>query len=357
MLKITKCNPLPGVKYTPNPRFGTVFAPHVLRMELKLGGQKEYLAEIIPYGPEPMFPGTSVLHYGQSIFEGMKAFRQKDGSIGIFRPDLHATRFRLSAQRMSMAQLPEEIFLQCLKEFVKFESESVPSEPEHSLYLRPLLIARDNVIKVGTAQTYTFYIMATIAGNYFGTGGVKLARVMVNRQFVRAYPGGLGEAKTASNYAASIWPQQLAAMRECDQVLYLDAVKHDMVDELGGMNFFFIRGKQLVTPALNGCILNGVTRRSVLEIAPQLGLEPIEETVSFTQLMKDIQAGTVTESFACGTAAVISPIGEFLFGEAVNDEPKPIKLNGPPTKSLLLLERLRAAQTGVNSPAGWVVKV
>jgi branched-chain amino acid aminotransferase len=218
-------------------------------------------------------------------------------------------------------------------------------------------MAADNVIKVGTSQTYRFYIMSTIAGNYFGTGPMRLARVMVNRQFVRAYPGGMGEAKTAANYAASIWPQQMAAKRECDQVLFLDALTHENIDEMGGMNFFFIRGDELVTPKLNGCILNGVTRRSVLEICSTIGLKPIEETVSFTQLAKDIEAGKVTETFACGTAAVISPIGEFLFGETVNDEPKSIKLKGAPTKSLQLLERLRAAQTGIDAPSGWIFKV
>lgn len=357
MLTIKKCTPLPPVQYSPNPKFGTVFAPHYLRMDLQLGGQNEYKAEILPYGSEPFFPGTSVLHYGQSIFEGMKAYRQPDGGVGIFRADLHATRFRQSARRMSMADVPEEIFLQCLKEYVAFESASVPNEKDHSLYLRPVLIARDNVIKVGTAQSYTFYIMSTIAGSYFYKGEIKPARVMVNRQFVRAFPGGTGEVKTAANYAASIWPQQIAAQRECDQVLFLDAVHHDNIDEMGGMNFFAIRGNELVTPKLNGCILNGVTRRSVIEIAKDVGLNPIEETMSFTQLVKDIESGKVTETFACGTAAVISPIGEFLFGETVNDEPRSIKIPGKPEKTLKLLERLRDAQTGVNTPAGWLFRV
>lgn len=357
MLKISKCTPLPPVKYSPNPKFGTVFAPHLLRMNVQLGGQKEYVAEIVPFAQEPYMPGTAVLHYGQSIFEGMKAFRQKDGGVGIFRPDLHAKRFRQSAARMSMAQIPEEIFLECLTEYVRMEKDSVPSEPGHSLYLRPLLVARDNVIKMGTSQTYTFYIMSSIAGNYFGPAGIKLARVMVNRQFVRAYPGGLGETKTAANYAAGIWPQQLAAARECDQVLYLDAVHHDYVDELGGMNFFFIRGSDLITPRLNGCILNGVTRRSILEMASEFGLNPKEESVSFTQLAKEIEDGTVTETFACGTAAVIHPIGEFLFGEKVDDEPRSIKLKAPPQKALQLLERLQGIQRGENAPAGWISRI
>lgn len=355
-MKITKLAKLPPVTYKPNPPFGTVFTPHVLRMQLKLEGTNDYAAIIKPLDEEPFSPATAAFHYGQSIFEGMKAYNLKDGSVGCFRADLHASRFRASARRMIMADLPEEIFLNCIKEYVAFVADNVPNEPGHSLYLRPLMFASDNKVKVGASQNYLFYIMSTIAGNYFG-GGVKKARVMVNRQFVRAYPGGLGETKTAANYAASIWPQKIAAQNECDQVLFLDAVHHEYIDEMGGMNFFAVRGKELLTPALNGAILHGVTRRSILEIAPTLGLKPVEMQLSFTDLRKQIESGEITETFACGTAAVVSPIGEFLFQEKVGADAQVITLKSEPTTSLQVLDRLSQIQRGqIAAPGNWIFK-
>jgi branched-chain amino acid aminotransferase len=358
MNNIKKCQPLPPVSYQPNPVFGTVFAPHVLRMELELDKPNTFDAEIKPLEPEPFSPTMAALHYGQSIFEGMKAFRLADGGVGVFRPDEHAKRFRLSARRMVMAEIPEEIFVNCIKEYVSFVANNVPGEPGHSLYLRPLLFAADQKVKVGASQKYLFYIMSSIAGSYFGSSGkIRPARVMVNRHFVRAYPGGLGETKTAANYAASIWPQRLAAQKECDQVLYLDAVHHDYVDELGGMNFFAIRGNELITPSLNGCILRGVTRQSILQTAAQLGLKPVETRISFTELRKEILSGSVSETFACGTAAVVSPIGEFVFQEHLDGTPEILKMKSEPNVSLKILEHLQNIQRGQTpTPGPWILK-
>ncbi len=357
-VKIKRCEKLPPVHFTPHPLFGAVFAPHILRMNLHLDGTNDFNAEIKPLEDEPFSPTSSVLHYGQSIFEGMKAFRQKDGRVGVFRADKHATRFRNSARRMVMADVPEDVFLKCIQEYTAFVADNVPSEPDHSLYLRPLLIAADHKIKVGAAQSYIFYIMSSIAGGYFGGAKPKRARVMVNRQFVRAYPGGLGEAKTAANYAASIWPQRLAAQRECDQVLYLDALHHDFIDELGGMNFFAVRGKELLTPVLNGCILDGVTRRSLLEVAPALGLKPVETQLSFTDLRKQIQTGKITETFACGTAAVVSPIGEFLFQDTLEAQPELISLPEQNPATQQLLSHLKGIQHGeIKAPGNWILHV
>jgi len=347
------------VKYDLNPPFGSVFAPYVLRMNLNGDGKNDFAAEIAPLDADPFSPATAAFHYGQSIFEGMKAYRQKDGSVGMFRADIHAKRFRMSARRMVMADVPEEIFLNCLKEYVAFVADNVPSEPGHSLYLRPILFASEPKLKVGASKTYAFYVMSTIAGSYFGGAQVKTARVLVNRSFVRSFPGGLGEVKTAANYAASIWPQRLASQKECDQVLFLDALKHDDIDEMGGMNFFAIRGNELLTPALNGSILHGVTRRSIIELAPSLGLTVKETQMSFTDLRKEILAGQVTEAFACGTAAVVSPIGEFLFQETVDATPESLKLKGTPDVSLKILEKLANIQRGYEpSPTGssWIVK-
>ncbi|MEK6554458.1 MAG: branched-chain amino acid aminotransferase [Bdellovibrionota bacterium] len=359
MIEIIKCAKKPRVQYSENPKFGTVFAPHYLHMNVTLGQTRDFKAEIRPYGPEDIYPGMAALHYGQTIFEGMKAFAQPDGSAGIFRPELHATRFKLSARRMSMAEIPEEVFMEALKQYVNFEQESIPHELHHSLYLRPLLVASDNVIKVGASTNYTFYIMGTIAGNYFGSGGkIKPARVMVNRDFVRATPGGMGEAKTAANYAASIYPQKFASDYECDQVLFLDSVKHDNIDELGGMNFFAIQNGALVTPELNGCILKGVTRGSILELAKSLGIKTIEKAMSFTELMKSIESGETTELFACGTAAVISPIGELVYMEDSKSNPKVLKPKGNSELSLRLLDTYSKIQRGQEkAPGPWIYKV
>lgn len=360
MLKISsfadKCD---KIKFELNPKFGTVFTPCYLKMPIKLGQTEQFQAEIRPFQAEGMSPGTAALHYGQSIFEGMKAYRQKDGGIAIFRADLHAKRFKASAQRMMMAEVPEEVFIEALKSYVHFNRENVPQEAGHSLYLRPLLFASDPMIKVGASQNYEFLIMSTIAGNYFSASGFsKKAKVMVNRDYVRAFPGGTGEAKTAGNYAASIYPQFHAAKEGCDQVLYLDAVEHEYIDEMGGMNFFVVRGNELVTPKLNGCILNGVTRRSLLELAPQLGLKPVEERLSFTQLKKDIKEGKVTESFACGTAAIISPIGEFLFKESSQSTSVSIPLDGDFPVTQKLLQTITSIHTGeTQAPGDWMFRV
>lgn len=361
MNKITLCEKLPPVKHSPNPPFGTVFIPHFLKMELKLDSPNSFDAEIKQMAPEPYLPTLSALHYGQTIFEGMKAYLQQDGSVGLFRADLHATRFRNSAKRMMMADLPEEVFLNCMKEYVAFVNDNVPSEAGHSLYLRPLLFAADQKLKVGASEKYVFYIMSSIAGNYFanpsGKEQIRMARVMVNREFVRAYPGGLGEVKTAANYAASIWPQKIASQHECDQVVFLDAVHHEFIDELGGMNFFAIRGNDLITPSLNGAILNGVTRRSILELASGLGLNPIEKKISFFDLRKDIENGSISETFACGTAAVVSPIGEFLYQEKIGEKSERILLKAEPTVSLKILDKLSKIQRGqAPAPGAWIMK-
>ena len=358
MLKFKYSHKHPKVEYTPNPKFGTVFTPHMLHMKISADNSSEMTAEIVPYASEMFSPGTLVFHYGQSIFEGMKAFRQAKGGVAVFRPDLHAKRFAKSAERMAMPPMSEKIFLDCIREYVAFEQDNVPNEPDHSLYLRPLMIARDQMVKVSRSKTYTFYILGLIAGSYFRGGEVKGAKVLVNRHFVRAFPGGLGEAKTAANYAASLWPQNHAEKFGCDQVLYLDAIKHDLVDELGGMNFFMVRGGSLVTPVLNGAILNGVTRRSILDIASQLKLEAREEKISFTELKEGIQSGAITETFACGTAAVVSPIGELLYQEGLQSEPQSIKLPNDFPVAKQVGDLLKSIQRGVTpAPGDWLMRV
>lgn len=346
----------PKIPYELNPKFGTVFTSAYLRMPIHLGQTDNFRPEILPFQPELMSPGTAALHYGQTIFEGMKAFRQKDGGVAIFRADLHAKRFRNSAKKMVMAEVPEELFMQTLKHYVHFNRDNVPSEDGHSLYLRPLLFAADPMIKVGTSQTYSFMIMSTIAGGYFSAGAKpRRARVLISREYVRAFPGGTGEVKTAANYATSIYPQSKASELGCDQVLYLDALEHESIDEMGGMNFFAVRGDELVTPKLNGCILNGVTRRSILELAPSLGFRPVEETMSASQMIEDIRSGRVKEVFACGTAAVISPIGEFMYQAAREEDYELVQLPDETSATQKILKTLNDVQRGrVPAPGDWL---
>lgn len=350
---------LPKVNYELNPKFGAVFTPYYLRMKIARGQTSDFHAEILPVGGMDLSPGTAALHYGQSIFEGMKAFKQPDGGAAIFRADLHAKRFKSSAHKMVMSEIPEEIFIECLKAYVKASLENVPNEEGHSLYLRPLLFAADPVIKVGTSQTYEFLVMSTIAGGYFQSGQKpQPAKVMIDRTYVRAFPGGTGEAKTAGNYAASIRPSFEAAEVGCDQVLYLDALEHEYVDELGGMNFAYIKGNELITPALNGCILHGVTRRSILEIAPLVGLKPVEKRVSVTEMIKDIESGAVKEAFACGTAAVVSAIGAFYFQDKKDGPYRWVNLQGPTTATEKIRQTLTGIQRGLTkAPGDWLVKV
>lgn len=358
MLQIQKCERRRQPTYSPHPKFGSIFSAHMLRMDFSSETEAEWNAEIIPYGPESVAPSNVTLHYGQSVFEGLKAYRQHNGSVAMFRADLHARRFAQSAARMAMPRLPEEIFLECLKTYVAFESDFVPSHEGHSLYLRPLLIGRDEIIKVGRSKMYSFYILSTIAGSYFHSGEMKPARVLVNREYVRAYPGGMGEAKTAANYAASLYPQTVAEKLGCDQVLYLDGSKHENIDELGGMNFFVVEGKRLITPRLNGCILNGVTRKSILELAPSLGLEPIETELKFSDVADGIRAGRIREAFACGTAAVVSPIGELVYLENEKSKPQNITLQNDFSTAKMLLESLSKIHRGQKSaPGNWLMPV
>jgi branched-chain amino acid aminotransferase len=358
MLEIKNCDKRPRVRYEPNPKFGTIFAPHLLRIDFTSDKMNQFRAEITPFEPELFSPGSSVLHYAQSVFEGLKVYRQPDGGVAAFRADLHATRFQKSCRRLAMPALGEEVFMECLRAYMKQEEDSVPSEAEHSLYIRPLQIARDEIIKIGRAKAYTFYIMSAIAGSYFQGGAASAATVLVNRQFVRAFPGGLGEVKTAGNYAASLMAQSYAEGYKCDQVLYLDAEKHDLCDELGGMNFFIVRnGDEIVTPPLTGTILAGVTRRSLIEIASSLGLKAKEEPISFSQLCKDIESGRVTETFACGTAAVIHPIGAFVVQDKTDGPVTTVKVPAKTPVASKLRETLQGMQRGtIKSPPDWLFK-
>ncbi len=292
-------------------RFGRLFTEHMVTIAYRhtSGWGRGTLERMKPLA---LSPAASVLHYGQAVFEGFKAFRQADGGVATFRPDANALRFRASARRLAMPELPEELFIEAADHLVRQEHAWVPSGNGDSLYLRPLLIATEASLGVRPAAEYLFIVFGSPAGTYFQQG-LKPVTVWLCNEYVRAAPGGTGQAKCAGNYAASLPAQQLANQAGCDQVVWLDPVERRNVEEMGGMNVFFVyrQGAQvtLVTPRLTGTLLPGVTRDSLLQLAPTLGYSVEERTVSVDEWKRDVLEGRMTESFACGTAAAITPIG------------------------------------------------
>jgi branched-chain amino acid aminotransferase len=248
-----------------DPGFGQVFTDHMVTASYSRD-EGWHGARLTAYEPLVLDPATSVLHYGQAIFEGLKAYHQPDGSVALFRPDQNAGRFRRSARRLAMAELPDELFLESLHALVRADRDWVPTRPGESLYLRPLMIATDPFLGVRPSFTYRYLLFASPAANYF-PGGVHPVSVWLSTEYVRAAPGGTGEAKCAGNYAASLVAQAQAAEQGCDQVVWLDAIEHRWVEEMGGMNLYFVRADgRLVTPALTGTLLPGVTRDSILAL-------------------------------------------------------------------------------------------
>jgi len=268
--------------------------------------------EVKAYGPLSLDPAASVLHYGQAIFEGFKAFAQPDGSVKTFRPQANAERFNRSARRLAMPDLPTDLFMEAADALIKLDQAWVPKNVGESLYLRPLMIATDPFLGVRPSHEYLFVLFASPAGAYFPQG-VKPVTVWISEDYVRAAPGGTGEAKCAGNYAASLVAQAQAQEKGCDQVVWLDAVERRYIEEMGGMNLFFVyqeEGKTvIVTPELTGTLLPGITRRSLLDLAHDLGYESSERKLTVQQWRDDIASGRMTEVFACGTAAVITPVG------------------------------------------------
>jgi branched-chain amino acid aminotransferase len=265
-----------------------------------------------PYSSIPIDPAGSVLHYGQAIFEGLKVYHQSDGSIKTFRIEANAHRFNASARRLAMPELPIDLFLEAAELLVSQDRAWVPKSIGESLYLRPFMIATEAALGVRASNEYLFVLIASPAGPYFPQG-VKPVTVWISEDFVRAAPGGTGFAKCAGNYAASLIAQLQAKEKGCDQVVWIDAIHRRYVEEMGGMNIFFVyeeNGKPVVvTPVLTGTLLPGITRLSLLEVAKEIGYEVDERRVSIDDWEVDLREGRMTEVFACGTAAVITPIG------------------------------------------------
>ena len=292
-----------------DPGFGNVFTDHMVSIAwTKEQGWHD--AEVLPYGPIAMDPASSVLHYGQEIFEGLKAYRRADGSVVTFRPEANAERLNASARRLALPEIPVDLFVKAVHELVSIDEAWVPRGADQSLYLRPFMIADESFLGVRSAERARFMVIASPAGPYF-SGGVKPVSIWLSQDFARAGHGGTGAAKCGGNYAASLAPQNEAAAQGCQQVLFTDTHTVDTIDELGGMNLFLVRNDDtLVTPQLNGNILDGITRRSLIQLAKDRGLSVEERAVTVTEWREGVANGTIIEAFACGTAAVITPIGQ-----------------------------------------------
>ena len=291
-----------------NPGFGRVFSDHMVTIRYA-ESKGWYDARVEARAPIPMDPAAAVLHYAQEIFEGLKAYRVADGSVTMFRPDANARRFAASARRMAMPELPEQIFLDSLHQLVTIDQEWIPRSDEGSLYLRPFMIASEAFLGVRPASEFLYVVIASPAGAYF-KGGIKPLALWISDEFTRAAPGGTGAAKCGGNYAASMAAQIDAVEHGCDQVVYLDAVERKYVDELGGMNIFFVfDDNTMVTPPLAGSILPGITREALIKLAAARGIVTHERPYSIDEWRADAASGRMTEAFACGTAAVMTPIG------------------------------------------------
>lgn len=294
-----------------DPGFGAKFTDHMaVATWTKSGGWGD--STIQPYGPFQIDPAGAVLHYAQEIFEGLKAYRHADGSIHLFRPDANARRFQSSAARMMLPELPVEDFVTAVVELVRADHRWVPdSEGEKSLYLRPFMFADEVFLGVRAAERVTFSVIASPSGPYF-SGGVKPVDIWVTDRYARAGIGGTGSAKCGGNYAASLIAQYEGYDHGCSQVLFIEAAGKDRLEELGGMNVFLVTADdRLITPALTGTILDGITRSSILTVAADLGLSIEERRVEPSELFDGIADGHVVEAFSCGTAAVVTPIGAF----------------------------------------------
>ncbi|HUQ57043.1 branched-chain amino acid aminotransferase [Lentzea sp.] len=334
------------------PGFGQHFTDHMvtIRWNREKGWHD---AEVGPYSSLSLDPAAMVLHYGQAIFEGLKAYRQPDGAIASFRPEANAERFRASARRMAMPELPDELFLESVRQILAVDNRWVPSAEEESLYLRPFMISTEKGLGVRPASEYLYVLIASPAGSYFASG-VRPVSVWLSTEYVRAAPGGTGAAKFAGNYAASLVAQAQAAEKGCDQVVWLDAVERRWVEEMGGMNLFFVFGDKIVTPELTGTLLPGITRSSLLELASDLGLTVEERRVSTDEWEKANASGELTEVFACGTAAVITPVGHVKHAGGEFDVAD--GGTGPVTKQLR--ERLTGLQHGHAADSrGWMTQL
>ncbi|MGQ0631679.1 MAG: branched-chain amino acid aminotransferase [Sporichthyaceae bacterium] len=335
------------------PGFGKFFTDHMVTVTWT-PERGWHDATLKAYGPISMDPSAAVLHYAQSIFEGLKAYRQPDGSIVTFRPEKNAARFAGSAKRLALPELPAEVFIDAIDLLVTTDQAWVPGAAEHSLYIRPLMFASEVFLGVKPSAHVTFLVIASPAGAYFAKG-LKPVSIWLSEEYTRAAIGGTGGAKCAGNYAASLVAQSEAIAHGCDQVAFLDAVERKWVEELGGMNLYFVhRDGRIVTPALTGTILEGVTRDSILRLAGALGHAVEEARISIDDWRDGVRSGQITEVFACGTAAVLTPVGKLAWrgGALAMGDGEPGPVTAAIRKALLDIQHGHAPDTH-----GWLHKV
>ena len=337
-----------------NPGFGKHFTDHMVTIDWT-EEKGWHNAQVRPYGPMTMEPASNVFHYGQAIFEGIKAYRQPDDSIATFRPDHNAQRFINSAERLAMPELPQEEFIESLRQLVEVDKDWVPEAGgEAALYLRPFMISTEVSLGVHPAKSYRYVLIASPAGSYF-SGGIKPVSVWLSTDYVRAAPGGTGAAKFAGNYAGSLLAQAQADEKGCDQVVWLDAIERRYIEEMGGMNLMFVYGSgenvEIVTPELSGSVLPGITRESLLQVAQDLGYKVTERRITAEEWQRDAESGAMSEAFACGTAAVITPVGHVL-GDSADFQ---VNGNEAGEITMTLRERLTGIQRGaVEDTHGWL---
>lgn len=331
-----------------NVPFGKYFSDHMLEADFEDGEWKNL--EIKPYQPLLLEPSTAALHYGQAIFEGIKAYKDQEGTVSIFRPYDNFVRFNISAERMQMPTVPEEIFMEGMRLLVDIERKWIPDQEEHALYIRPFMFSTDPLIGVKPSDTYKFMIICSPTGPYYN----KPMRIYVEEKYTRAAPGGIGFAKTAGNYAASMLPTAEAKKKGYDQVLWTDAFEHRYVQEIGTMNVFFIIGGTAVTPDLSsGTILGGVTRNSAMVLLKEMGFEVIERNISIDDIVDAHRAGALFEVFGTGTAATISSIKELRYKDYVIEFDVNQWKTAPELK-----KRLDAIRAGkADDRYGWMYKV
>lgn len=294
-----------------DPGFGTTFTDHMVTATWTKG-KGWHSGQVRPFGPLQISPAAAVLHYAQEVFEGMKAYRHQDGSVWTFRPDRNAARMASSCKRLALPVMSEEDFVASITALVEVDQAWVPTSDsgEASLYLRPFMFASEAFLGVRPANEVTYSVIASPAGAYF-SGGLKPVNLWISQDYARAGDGGTGAAKCGGNYASSLAGQLEGQAQGCDQAVFLDSSTHTYIEELGGMNLFFVtKDGRLRTPALTGSILEGVTRDSIMAIAPDLGLTPQESRIEIAEWKEGVASGEITEVFACGTAAVVTPVGE-----------------------------------------------
>lgn len=328
--------------------FGKYFTDHMLEADYENGEWKS--VEIKPYQPLLLEPSTMALHYGQAIFEGIKAYKSANGEAFIFRPHDNFKRFNLSAERMEMPTVPEEIFIEGMKQLINLDKNWIPEKADCSLYIRPLMFATDNAIGVKPSETYKFIIMLCPCGPYYAAP----LKIYVEEKYTRAAPGGVGFAKNAGNYGGAMYATMLAKKHGYDQVLWTDAFEHKWLQEVGMMNVIFIFGNKAVTPSLEeGTILNGVTRDSVLAILKEMGLSVEQRRINIDEVMEAYKSGKLTEVFGTGTAATISPVKELRYKDFVmNFDTEKWKIAPAVKKSLTDIREGKSEDR-----FGWLIKV